>query len=72
MGCQRIPAIQSGNKDPASITKPEALGGDTHHRAFDKDIFLIGGDSNESLDPDADIEMTLDDAMKRLMTPDNY
>jgi hypothetical protein len=48
------------------------LGGDTHHHAFDREIFLIGGDSNNLLDFDTDIEMTLDGVVKRLMTPANY
>ena len=44
----------------AYITRPESLGGDTHQHPFDQYVFLIGGDPNNFLDFDADVEMFLD------------
>jgi hypothetical protein len=53
----------------AYITKPELLGGDSHKHPFDQWIFLIGGDSRNFLDFDADVEMTLDGEVKKVNYP---
>ncbi len=45
----------------AYITAPDTLGGDTHAHPHDQWIFLIGGDSRNFLDFDADAEMLLGD-----------
>jgi hypothetical protein len=50
----------------AYITKPESLGGDTHQHPFDQWIFLIGGDGQNFLDFDADVEMFLGDGYKKI------
>jgi hypothetical protein len=53
----------------AYVTKPESLGGPSHQHPFDQYIFLIGGDPNNFLDFDAEIEMTLDGEVKKINYP---
>jgi hypothetical protein len=53
----------------AYITKPDSLGGSTHSHAHDQWIFLIGGDSKNFLDFDADAEMLLGDKVRKINYP---
>lgn len=50
----------------AYITKPDSLGGNTHSHPHDQWIFLIGGDSKNFLDFDADAEMFLGDRVRKI------
>jgi hypothetical protein len=53
----------------AYITTPDTLGGDTHSHPHDQWIFLIGGDSKNFLDFDADAEMLLGDKVRKVDYP---
>ena len=53
----------------AYITTPDTLGGDTHSHPHDQWIFLIGGDSKNFLDFDADAEMLLGDKVRKINYP---
>ncbi len=53
----------------AYITTPDTLGGDTHSHPHDQWIFLIGGDSKNFLDFDADAEMLLGDKVRKVNYP---
>lgn len=53
----------------AYITKPDSLGGNTHSHPHDQWIFLIGGDSKNFLDFDADAEMLLGDKVRKINYP---
>jgi hypothetical protein len=53
----------------AYITKPEELGEGTHQHDFDQYVFLIGGDSKNFLDFDADIEMLLGTEVRKVNYP---
>ncbi len=53
----------------AYITTPESLGGDTHSHAHDQWIFLIGGNSKNFIDFDADAEMLLGDKVRKINYP---
>ncbi len=53
----------------AYITTPDTLGGDTHSHAHDQWIFLIGGDSKNFLEFDADAEMLLGDRVRKINYP---
>jgi hypothetical protein len=53
----------------AYITKPDSLGGNTHSHPHDQWIFLIGGDSRNFLDFDADAEMLLGDKVRKINFP---
>jgi hypothetical protein len=53
----------------AYITTPDTLGGDTHSHSHDQWIFLIGGDSKNFLDFDADAEMLLGDKVRKINYP---
>jgi hypothetical protein len=53
----------------AYITTPDTLGGDTHSHAHDQWIFLIGGNSKNFLDFDADAEMLLGDRVRKINYP---
>ena len=53
----------------AYITTPDTLGGDTHSHPHDQWIFLIGGDSKNFLDFDADAEMFLGDKVRKINYP---
>jgi len=53
----------------AYITTPDTLGGDTHSHAHDQWIFLIGGNSKNFLDFDADAEMLLGDTVRKINYP---
>jgi hypothetical protein len=50
----------------AYITTPDTLGGETHSHAHDQWIFLIGGNSKNFLDFDADAEMLLGDKVRKI------
>lgn len=53
----------------AYIDKPESLGGNTHQHEHDQWIFLIGGNSKNFLDFDADVEMFLDGTVRKVNYP---
>lgn len=53
----------------AYITTPDTLGGDTHSHPHDQWIFLIGGDSKNFLNFDADAEMLLGDKVRKINYP---
>jgi hypothetical protein len=53
----------------AYIDKPDTLGGETHSHAHDQWIFLIGGDSKNFLEFDADAEMLLGDKVRKINFP---
>ena len=53
----------------AYITTPDTLGGDTHSHPHDQWIFLIGGNSKNFLDFDADAEMLLGDKVRKINYP---
>jgi len=53
----------------AYITTPDTLGGDTHSHPHDQWIFLIGGDSKNFLEFDADCEMLLGDKVRKINYP---
>jgi hypothetical protein len=53
----------------AYITTPDTLGGNTHSHPHDQWIFLIGGDSKNFLDFDADAEMLLGDKVRKINYP---
>jgi hypothetical protein len=53
----------------AYITTPDSLGGDTHSHPHDQWIFLIGGNSKNFLDFDADVEMFLGDKVRKINYP---
>jgi hypothetical protein len=53
----------------AYITKPDSLGGETHSHAHDQWIFLIGGNSKNFLEFDADAEMLLGDKVRKINYP---
>ena len=53
----------------AYIERPERLGGDTHSHEHDQWIFLIGGNSKNFLDFDADCEMFLGDRVRKINYP---
>jgi hypothetical protein len=53
----------------AYIERPERLGGDTHSHEQDQWIFLIGGNSKNLLDFDADCEMFLGDKVRKVNYP---
>jgi hypothetical protein len=53
----------------AYIERPETLGGATHSHEHDQWIFLIGGDSKNFLDFDADAEMLLGDKVRKINYP---
>jgi len=53
----------------AYITTPDTLGGDTHSHSHDQWIFLIGGNSKNFLDFDADAEMLLGDKVRKINYP---
>lgn len=53
----------------AYVTKPETLIEETHQHPFDQWIFFIGGDGNNFLDFDADIEMFLDGETRKVNYP---
>ncbi len=53
----------------AYIDKPETLGGETHSHSHDQWIFLIGGNSKNFLDFDADAEMLLGDKVRKIDYP---
>ena len=53
----------------AYITMPDTLGGDTHSHPIDQWIFLIGGNSKNFLDFDADAEMLLGDKVRKINYP---
>jgi hypothetical protein len=50
----------------AYITTPDTLGGDTHSHPHDQWIFLIGGNSKNFLEFDADAEMLLGDKVRKV------
>lgn len=52
----------------ARITKPDVLGSPTHVHPFDQWIYLIG-ESNNFVDFDADIELTLGDEILKINYP---
>ena len=53
----------------AYITTPDTLGGETHSHPHDQWIFLIGGNSKNFLDFDADAEMLLGDTVRKINYP---
>jgi hypothetical protein len=53
----------------AYIERPETLGGDTHSHPHDQWIFLIGGNSKNFLDFDADAEMLLGNKVRKINYP---
>ena len=53
----------------AYVTKPEMLIEETHQHPFDQWIFFIGGNGNNFLDFDADIEMFLDGETRKVNYP---
>jgi hypothetical protein len=53
----------------AYITAPDTLGGETHSHAHDQWIFLIGGNSKNFLEFDADCEMLLGDKVRKINYP---
>jgi hypothetical protein len=53
----------------AYITTPDTLGGETHSHSHDQWIFLIGGNSKNFLDFDADAEMLLGDKVRKINYP---
>ncbi len=53
----------------AYITTPDTLGGDTHSHPHDQWIFLIGGNSKNFLEFDADCEMLLGDKVRKINYP---
>jgi len=53
----------------AYVERPETLGGATHSHAHDQWIFLIGGNSKNFLDFDADCEMLLGDKVRKINYP---
>ncbi|HSW40460.1 MAG TPA: hypothetical protein VLL97_13305 [Acidobacteriota bacterium] len=53
----------------AYITTPDELGGATHSHPHDQWIMLIGGDSKNFLDFDADCEMLLGDKVRKINYP---
>jgi DNA-binding MarR family transcriptional regulator len=53
----------------AYVTKPETLIEETHQHPFDQWIFFIGGDGNNFLNFDADIEMVLDGVTRKVNYP---
>jgi hypothetical protein len=53
----------------AYIERPETLGGATHSHEHDQWIFLIGGNSKNFLEFDADCEMLLGDKVRKINYP---
>ena len=53
----------------AYIERPETLGGATHSHEHDQWIFLIGGNSKNFLEFDADCEMLLGDRVRKINYP---
>jgi hypothetical protein len=53
----------------AYIDKPDSVGGNTHSHEHDQWIFLIGGNSKNFLDFDADVEMFLGDKVRKINYP---
>jgi hypothetical protein len=53
----------------AYITTPDTLGGNTHSHPHDQWIFLIGGNSKNFLEFDADAEMLLGDKVRKINYP---
>lgn len=53
----------------AYVERPETLGGATHSHSHDQWIFLIGGNSKNFLDFDADCEMLLGDKVRKINYP---
>lgn len=53
----------------AYVTKPETLIEETHQHPFDQWIFFIGGDGNNFLNFDADIEIFLDGETRKVNYP---
>jgi|WetSurMetagenome_2_1015567.scaffolds.fasta_scaffold07475_6 hypothetical protein len=53
----------------AYITKPDTLGGETHSHPHDQWIFLIGGNSKNFIEFDADAEMLLGDKVRKINYP---
>jgi hypothetical protein len=53
----------------AYIDKPDSVGGATHSHEHDQWIFLIGGNSKNFLEFDADVEMFLGDKTRKINYP---
>lgn len=53
----------------AYITQPDSVGGETHSHEHDQWIMLIGGNSKNFLDFDADVEMFLGDRVRKINYP---
>jgi hypothetical protein len=50
----------------AYITQPDSIGGETHSHEHDQWIFLIGGNSKNFIEFDADCEMFLGDHIRKI------
>ena len=51
------------------ITKPYLMVNENHHHDFDQYIFVTGGDPNNALDFDAEVEVTLEGKLYRIDYP---